>query len=231
MSDQDPPQSSKKRTSSRRRIGGVPNTKEFLRSSIANPSEPGSPAKPAALLEVAEFLALIYDRALAGDEECGYFLGELIPFVWKNRLRLAATNKRFRDCYSQWGPARPGTRKDAPLRKVINRIILEAKHERRILAITKDIEGASLVIRPNPLLSALPEFGPRRATVEKWMNVVVYPRLRRMESQLRDDPEIAKLKKAFDRHGKFRVSRLKPNVLATLRRIAALPQSYYFNIA
>jgi len=86
-------------------------------------------------------------------------------------------------------------------------------------------------IQSDKLLSDLPDLDPSREVVRKWIDIVVYPRLRSIEPELRNHPRIGNMKKALDRNGKFQVSRLKPIATKIVGRLAALPRSYYFDIS
>lgn len=79
--------------------GGIPHTIEFLRWSIQSTDEADWPVKHGALVEIATFLSLIQSRAAAGDQNCGAFLGELVPLLWKKRLQLQDVNPAFRSTF------------------------------------------------------------------------------------------------------------------------------------
>jgi hypothetical protein len=74
-------------------------------------------------------------------------------------------------------------------------------------------------------LHKLPEFS--LSSADQWFEQVVWPELQVKQPELRDNPLIGDLKKA-NKSGKFQLSDLKMQALQTVRRLAALPQPYYF---
>ncbi|SRR6266446_3627215 len=220
-----------KRTVSKRRRGGVSRSIDYLRSSLINPDPEDEAAKPGAVVELSRLIAVAIDQAEIGDAECGYLLAELLTYLWKNRHRLSAKNEIFRKSYSRWESSRLATKKESPLRALIQDIIMEASREQRIQGVAKEIPRSSLVIKFDKILLALPEFRDSPEVVSAWTDAVVYPRLRGMQSELAKHPIIGNLEKAKDPNGKFRVSRLKPLIRQTVARIAAVPKSYYFKLS
>jgi len=182
-----------------------------------------------ALLETAKLLRVVAQQAERGDQECGYFLSEMIPMFWKTRDSIAKSNQTFRTNFSRIESAHFATGKQSPLRRMIHRIIKEARAERRVLQIASQIPESSMV-KPNDRLLALPDLDDSEEAIDAWTNAVVYPRLRRVASRLRRHPIIGKLGKALDENGKFQISRIKPLIRQTVARIAALPLRYYFDI-
>ena len=183
-----------------------------------------------ALREVAKLLRGVARQAQRGDKECGYFLGEMLPMFWKTRDGIAKANESFRTCFSKMESAHFATAKDSPLRRMIHHIINQARAERRVLAIAKEIPDSYLVIKPNDRLLTLPDLNESEEAIDAWTDGIVYPRLRRNAARLRRHPIIGKLKKALDENGKFQISRLRPLIRQTVARIAALPRRYYFDI-
>src|SRR5262245_28292384 len=194
-----------------------------------------------ALGDVAAIVRRAIDLSFKGDPGCGVLLGELLAFLWKKRSELAETNFHFQEEFSKHAAARPGTRKRSALRRLIQTIINDASSARIFLLFSYQVAGDSSV-RPQDLspsltgidskeLRGLPEFAPSEASVSAWTEVIVYPILLRMESRLRDDPEIGNLKKAKDENGKFHVASLKPLIRQTVTRIASVPQAQYFDIS
>jgi hypothetical protein len=183
-----------------------------------------------ALKEVAELLRVVAQQAQRGDKECGYFLSEMLPMFWKTRDGLAKANESFRTSFSRMESAHFATAKESPLRRMIHRIINQAKAERRVLEIAQKIPESCLVIKPNDRLLAIPDLNDSEEAIDAWTNGIVYPRLRRNAARLRRHPIIGNLKKALDENGKFQISRLKPLIRQTVARIATLPPRYYFDI-
>ena len=204
---------------------------EFVRASLVDsaPSDPA--AKPGAVLEVSRLISLVIDQVKAGDPECGYFLAELFSFLSKNSDRLSSRNEMFRKCHSAWQSGRLSTKRASSLRSLIHSIVLTAQREQRIQQIANQIPHSRLVLKRDEVLLALPEFRDQSDVVTAWTDKLVYPRLRQMEAELAEHPGIGLLKKALDRHGKFRVSRLKPVIKEMVKRIAKLPPSYYFHMS
>jgi hypothetical protein len=183
-----------------------------------------------ALLEVATLLHVVAKQAQRGDNECGYFLAELLALFWKTRISLAKANDTFRDYFSKLESAHFPTTKDSRLRQIISKIVARAQSERERSAIIKRVPNAALVMKIDNKLLALPEFNPSAEAVDAWTNAVVYPQLRSMARKLSRDPIIGNMRKALDENGKFQISRLKPLVRATVARMASLPRRYYFDI-
>jgi hypothetical protein len=220
-----------KTIASMRRRGGPSRSIDYLRSSLINPDPADEAAKPGAVVELSKLLNVAINQTAIGDAECGYFLAELLAYLWKTRSRLSANNETFRKCYSIWESSRLATTRGSPLRPLIHAILAEAHRERRVQQIAKLIPRSALVIKRNKTLLALPEFSADPQVVSEWTDKIVYPKLRAMPSKLEEDPVIGNLKKALDENGKFQVSRLKPLIKQTVARIAALPKSYYFDIS
>jgi hypothetical protein len=214
-----------------RKRGGVSRSVDYLYSSLVNPDPDDEAAKPGAVIELSKLICVAIDQAKIGDPECGYLLAELLAYLSKNRHRLEAKNSTFRESYSRWESSRLATKKESGLRGLIHDIIMEASREKRLQVIAKLIPHSSLVIKRDKALIALPEFGNSERAISAWTEVVVYPRLRAMQSELDKHPVIGNLPKAKDPNGKFRVSRLKPLIRQTVARIAAVPRSYYFRLA
>jgi hypothetical protein len=183
-----------------------------------------------ALLEVAKLLRVVAKQAQRGDKECGYFLSEMLPMFWKTRDALAKSNETFRTYFSKIESVHFATAKESPLRRIIHRIIKQAKAEREVLQITQLIPDSSAVSKPNPRLLALPNLNESEEAIDAWTDGVVYPHLRRITARLRRHPIIGNMRKALDENGKFQISRLKPLIRQTVARIAALPPRYYFDI-
>jgi hypothetical protein len=80
-------------------------------------------------------------------------------------------------------------------------------------------------LKDDEALQKLPEFS--LSSVDQWFEQVVWPELQVKEPELRDNPLIGDLKKA-NKSGKFQLSDLKIQALQTVKRLAALPQPYYF---
>jgi hypothetical protein len=215
---------------SKRRAGGVSRHVDYLHSCLARRSRGRSTRKAIALLEVARLLRVVAQQAQRGDKECGYFLSELLPMFWKTRDGLARSNETFRTYFSKIESAHFATAKESPLRRIIHRIIRQAKAERQVLQIAHGIRGSSAVIKPNTRLMALPDLNDSDEAIDAWTDAVVYPGLRRIAARLRRHPRIRNMRKALDENGKFQISRLKPLIRETVARIAALPPRYYFDI-
>jgi hypothetical protein len=214
-----------------RRRGGVSRSIDYLRSSLINADPADEAAKPGSVLELSKLLVVAINQTAIGDAECGYFLAELLAYLWKRRSHLSEKNETFRRCYSRWESSHLATRRGSPLRPLIHSILAEAHRDRRVQQIAKLIPRSALVIKRNKTLLALPEFSADPKVVSEWTDKIVYPKLRAMQSKLAVDPVIGGLKKALDENGKFHVSRLKPLIKQTVARIAALPKAYYFDIS
>ena len=204
---------------------------DYLRLSLINPDPADEAAKPGAILDLSKLLVVTINQTASGDAECGYFLAELLAYLWKRRSDLADKNETFRRCYSRWESAHVATRRASPLRRLIHSILAEAHSDRQVQQIAKLISRSSLVLKRNKTLLALPEFSADPKVVSEWTDKIVYPKLRSMQSELAEDSVIGGLKKALDENGKFQVSRLKPLIKQTVARIAALPTAYYFDIS
>jgi hypothetical protein len=201
---------------------------DYLRSSLINPDPADEAAKPGAILELSKLLVVAINQTASGDAECGYFLAELLAYLWKRRSDLSDKNETFRGCYSSWESAGVATRRASPVRQLIHSILGEAQSNRRVQQIAKLIPRSSPIVKKNKTLLALPEFNADPKVVSEWTDKIVYPKLRAMQSELAEDPAIGTLKKALDENGKFHVSRLKPLIKQT---VAALPKAYYFDIS
>jgi hypothetical protein len=213
-----------------RKHGGVSRSLDYVESCLAKRARGRSTRKAMALQELAKLLLVVAHQAQRRDRECGYFLGELIALFWKTRASLASVNETFRKCFSRMESAHFPTAKDSSLRKLVSKVIRAAQHERRVLKIAARIPNSSILIKSNNKLLSLPELDSSPNAVDAWTDGVVYPRLKRMGRRLSNDPMIGNLKKALDENGKFQISRLRPVIKATVARIAALPQRYYFDI-
>src|SRR6266699_2615093 len=123
--------------SMRRRRGGVSRSIDYLRLSLINPDPADEAAKPGAILELSKLLGVAINQTAIGDAECGYFLAELLAYLWKNRYRLSAKNETFRKSYSQWESSRLATKKESPLRALVHGIIIDASSEKRVQEIAK----------------------------------------------------------------------------------------------
>jgi hypothetical protein len=220
------------RHSRRKPRGVIPPSRhiDYLRSCLAGKPGPSKFPKEAALLHVAGLVHLIIRQTLRGDKQCGYFLGELMPILKKQRPALEKANETFRKRFSTIESARFATSKGSRLRQIILRIITDARAEQRRLQRAQNFPDLLKVIKPNEQLLALPELDNSPEAIERWTNVVVYPRLRKMARRLAADPVIGNMKKALDENGKFQISRLKPLIRQTVARIAAVPVVYYFRV-
>ena len=218
------------RTRSTRQQGGVSRHIDFVHASLLLPSSDESPAKPGALLEVRKLVQTIIDQTRAGDAECGYFLAELAVFLWKFREKFAVRNDVFHATFARLESSRPTTKKSSGLRPLIHQIIREACTRRRELLIARELRVLRFFSDPDNLLR-LPEFGKSPEAVKAWTTKLVYPRLISKEFELSKHPGMRKIGKAWTKDRRFRVSRLKAQIEETVRRIALLPQSYYFHIA
>jgi hypothetical protein len=217
-------------TRSRRR-GGVSRSIDYLRSSLIDPNPADEAAKPGAVLGLSKLVNTAINQAANGDAECGFFLAELLAYLWKKRSYLSDRNEAFRGSYSSWESSRLATRRGSLLRPLVHRILGEAQRDRRIQQIMKSIPGSALVMKRDKTLLGLPEFSADPQVVSEWTDKVVYPKIRAMQSEVEEDPVIGRLKKAIDENGKFQISRLKPQIEQTVARIAALPKAYYFDIS
>ena len=215
----------------RQRPGPPSRSIDYLHSSLVNPDPVDEAAKPGAILDLSKLLVVAIQQTASGDAECGYFLAELLAYLWKRRSHLSDKNETFRRCYSRWESAHVTTRRASPLRSLVHSILAEAHRDRRVQQIAKLITRSSLVIKRDKTLLALSEFSADPKVVSEWTDKIVYPKLLAMQSKLAEDPVIGRLKKALDKNGKFHVSRLKPLIEQTVSRIAALPKAYYFDIS
>src|SRR5262245_14203553 len=214
-----------------RRRGGVSRSIDYLRSSLIDPDPADEAAKPGAVVELSKLVNTAINQAATGDAECGYFLAELLAYLWKKRSNLSDRNATFRRAYSTWESSRLATRRGSPLRPLIHQILAEAHRDRRIQQVMKSIPRSALVMKRNKTLLGLPEFSANPEVVSEWTEKIVYPKIRAMHFELAADPVIGRLKKAIDENGKFQISRLKPLIEQTVARIAALPKAYYFDIS
>lgn len=187
----------------KRQPGGVPSTIDYLYSCLPREGRRQSVEKAAALLRVAELIRLVAAQALRGDPECGYFLAELLPALRKSEQTTAKSNVTFRIKCAEIYSAHFATTKDSPLRKMIESILIQAQHERRLHGLLQHIPEACTLGKVNKQLLILPEFRDSEEAVTAWTKVVVYPRLRRKHRQLRKLFEAGKLQKARDENGKF----------------------------
>ena len=208
--------------------GSIPRDIDAIYSGLM--TRPNTHHNHVALSDVAEIVRRVIDLAFKDDPGCGSLLGELLAFLWKKRSDLAEANYYFQQEFSKLESARPASRKRSALRRLIQKIIADATAATVYFLFTGKSSPILNGIDPGEL-RALPEFGPPEASVSAWTEVIVYPILLRMEQTLRDDPEIGSLKKAKDDNGKFHVSRLKPLIRQTVRRIASVPRGHYFDIA
>ena len=115
-----------------RQPGGVSRSIDYLRSSLINPDPADEAAKPGAVLELSNLLAVAINQTASGDAECGYFLAELLAYLWKRRSHLSDKNETFRKCFSKWESSRLATRRGSPLRPHIHAILAQAHRDRRI---------------------------------------------------------------------------------------------------
>ena len=185
-------------------------TLDHIYSTLLKPSEPMSFEQPIALLEVAKLNRLVFQQGLAGDPNCGFFLAELLAFISKNLELLRRNNEAFRRFNADWTRARATTSKQPALRKLIHEVVSEAERRKWFLMVHKAMATPPHAIKPDKLLSDLPDLDPSPEVVQKWIDIVVYPHLRSIASELRNHPQIGNMKKALDKNGKFQVSRLKP---------------------
>jgi hypothetical protein len=181
-------------------------------------------------LEVAELVRLIAAQAQRGEQDCGYFLGELLPALHKSQGTLAKANPTFQKRRQEIHTAPFATAKDSRFRGIVEQIIRGAQAQKRRQHIFRRVPGAELVLKPNEKLLLLPEFGDSEQAINAWTDVVVYPQLRRKQRELRSLFERGELQKAKDQNGKFQVSRLEPLARATVARIAKVPRVYFFNV-
>ena len=210
---------------------------------------------------IATAVTLTVQAAIDGDKLCGIFLGEIIPFLARQKRKLI-TNEDFVGRLSELRSAQKPRIEGRTLRTEIEEIIREAqlqrrlyfvKHDRFLSRARKDIraleyraklqekEGFKLnskrfddlrerltqleTAAKAKTLQTLPEF--TLASADQWFEQVVWPELHRRKSELRDNPRIGELKKAT-KSGKFQLSDLKIQAHQTVRRIAALPRTYFF---
>lgn len=148
----------KKTIASMRRRGGVSRSIDYLRSSLVDPDPADEAAKPGAVIRLSKLMTVAIDQTANGDTECGYFLAELLAYLWKRRFDLAGKNEIFRKCLSKWESSRVATRGGSPLRPLIHTILAEAHRERRTDQITKSIPRAASIFKLNKTLLALPAF-------------------------------------------------------------------------
>jgi hypothetical protein len=210
---------------------GVSRSIDFLRSSLITPNRSDKTAKPGAVVDLSELVQVAVDQTAAGDSECGYFVAELLAYLWKKRSYLSDHNEIFRECYLKWESSRLSTKRGSPLRSLIHRILVEAHRERRFQELVAQMPDAALLVERNTTLLELPEFNADPKVVSEWTDKIVYPKLRAMQLKLAEDPIIGHLKKALDENGKFQISRLKPLIRQTVGRVAMLPKTYYFDIS
>ena len=144
------------------------------------------------------------------------FFGRVDADSKKERPALEKANETFRKRFSTIQSARFATSKGSRLRQIILRIITDARAERRRLQRAQVFPDLLKVIKPNEQLLALPELDNSPEAIERWTNVVVYPRLKKMARRLTADPVIGNMKKAIDENGKFQISRLKPLIRQTV---------------
>jgi hypothetical protein len=208
--------------------GSIPRDIDAIFSGLM--TRPNTHHNRVALSDVAEIVRRVIDLTFKDDPGCGSLLGELLAFLWKKRLDLAEANYYFQEEFSKLESARPASRKRSALRRLIQKIIADATAATVYFLYTGKSSPVLSGIDPGEL-RALPKFGPSEASVSAWTEVIVYPILLRMEQTLRDDPEIGSLKKAKDENGKFHVSRLKPLIRQTVRRIASVPRAHYFDVS
>jgi hypothetical protein len=220
----------KETIASKRKPGGFSRHLDYVHWCLARRSRGRSARKAMALFEVAKLLRVVAQQAQRRDKECGYFLSEMLPMFWKTRDSLAKSNQTFRTNFSRMESAHFATGKESPLRRMIHRVIRQAKAERGVLQIASQFPESSLVTKRNDRLLALPDLNDSEKAIDAWTNRVVYPRLRSRASRLARHPIIGKLRKALDENGKFQISRLKPLIRQTVARIAVLPPTYYFDI-
>ena len=208
-------------------------TLDHIYSTLLNPPDPMSsePQQPRALLEVAKLDRLVFQQALTGDPNCGYFLAALLAFISKNLELLRRKNEAFRRYNIDWSRARATTSKQPALRKLIHEVIAQAKLKRWYLTFGQVIPTLVDGINPDKSLSDLPNLDPSPEVVRKWVDVVIYPYLRSIEAELRNHPQIGNMRKALDQNGKFQVSRLKPMAIDIVAKLAALPPCGYFDIS
>jgi hypothetical protein len=220
------------RHSRRKPRGAIPPSRhiDYLRSCLAGKPGRSKYPKEAALLHVAGLVHLIVRQTKRGDKQCGYFLGEMMPILEKQRPALEKANETFRKRFSSIESARFATSKESRLRQIVLRIVTDARAERRRLQRAQDFPDLLKVIKPNEQLLALPDLDNSPEAIEQWTNVAVYPRLRKMARRLAADPVIGNMKKALDENGKFQISRLKPLIRQTVARIATVPGVYYFRV-
>src|SRR5438093_1231339 len=98
-----------------RRPGGVSRSIDYLRSSLISPDPADEAAKPGAIVELSNLVAVAIDQTANSDAECGYFLAELLACLWKRRFDLSHKNQTFRKCLSKWESSRVATRTGSPL--------------------------------------------------------------------------------------------------------------------
>ncbi len=208
---------------------------------------------------VATAVKLTVHGALKGDEWCGIFLGEMMPFLARNEPELMA-NEHFKRRISEIRSAQKPRKKGRTLRTEIEEIIREARHvrdtakyqsllpharkdikdlERREKSLQKEGYKVSskylddLRERQSRLEAAANAKGLQRlpelssSSADKLFNRLVWPKLKRKADELRDNPLIGGLKKA-NKSGKFQLSDLKMQALQTVKRLASLPEAYYF---
>ena len=182
-------------------------------------------------MHLSDLVGVAIDQTAIGDPECGYFVAELLAYLCKKQAMLAEKNEAFRKCSAKWESSRVATRRGSALRPLIHAILAQAHRDKDVQEFAKYIPNSGLVIKRDKVLLTLPEFSAEPGVVSEWTEKVVYPKLRAMQSKLAEDPVIGNMKKARDENGKFQISRLKSQIEQTVARIAALPKTYYFDIA
>ena len=71
----------------RQRPGPPSRSIDYLRSSLVNPDPADEAAKPGSILEPLETAVVAINQTASGDAECGYFLAELLAYLWKRAVR------------------------------------------------------------------------------------------------------------------------------------------------
>jgi hypothetical protein len=192
-------------------------------------SHPNSHAYHVAMADIAEIFRYVIQRALDGDSQCGTLLAETLAALSKNRAKLSNANWNFKYVLSDLEPVRIATSKRSALRRLIEKIIDDARSSIAWFLITNEITAPLKGVDPKEIRS-LPEFGKSETSIDAWFKIIVYPTLKGMQRTLRDDPEIGQLEKAIQ-SGSFQVSSLRPLIRQTVARVAKMPRGHFIDIS
>jgi hypothetical protein len=192
--------------------------------------------KAQALLDVGRLLRIVRRQVLNGDEECGYFLGEVLGVLLKNRNKLEESNPTFRQTAGKIGRAVLTTVRSGPLRPLIQEILFDAQQERHFLKLGAVLVKKALAVKQeipvqfsdtDEKLKNMPAFS--KANVDLWMDEVVFPRFEQMVADGKVSKKITDLAKARDPKGALRLSKLEDQIRDTVARIATVPSTYYIS--